>query len=67
MNQRPFHQLSQHMVTDARVSPVMTHCTQCAAPLPEPQTAGDGSSMLLFNQCGACSRVYMLDFAEFRL
>lgn len=54
-------------VSDARVSPVMTHCPDCGLTLPEAQsTTSSQYGMLLFTLCHPCQRIYMLDWATFR-
>lgn len=54
------------IVADARVSPVMTHCMDCARPLPPAQSTTDHANfMILFAQC-LCGKVYMLDMARFQ-
>ena len=55
------------MITDVRVSPVMTHCTKCGSRLPESQTTRDNPEhgMLMFAQCVACKCVFIQDFAAF--
>jgi hypothetical protein len=64
----PFSQLSQRMIVDVRVSPVMTHCTKCGAELPESQTtsANPDHGVLMFVQCGECKCVFIQDFASFQ-
>lgn len=62
----------QRLLTDARVTPVMTHCLGCGAELPDAQTTGEGTAgkgMLLFTQCqtDSCKRAYVLDFASFAM